>query len=110
MAKSVVLRQTYDEGGSRHLSATLTSAGDLNIEGQDLGSAVELFFGEGFTEYEYALTVRAVDLQSLRNALGATGDLLSALQIHFSNPTAADPRSFLEAHSVRYEFWSRIGD
>ena len=110
MEKVVVLRQTRDENGTRHLRAVLASNGDVKIKGQDLGVGVEKFFGEGFMEYEYILTIRTADVPVLRDALGASSDVLSALQQHFSNLDVADPRSFLEEYDIRYEFWSRIGE
>ena len=54
MVNYVTLRDTRDEGGSRHLSASLKGDGTLIIEGQDLGPGVEGFFGSGLTEYEWA--------------------------------------------------------
>lgn len=47
---SVVLRDMRDARGSRYLGASIKANGDLVIEGQDLGPAVEEFFG--VSEYE----------------------------------------------------------
>lgn len=109
-SKTVALRSTQDEGGPRHLRATLTPDGDVHIEGQDFGAAVEKFFGEGYTEYEYALTVRAADVPKLLAALGADRDPLSALQSYFGDPDTPDPQSFLKDHDIPFEFWSRVGE
>ena len=108
--KRVVLRDIRDAGGLRHLSAMIAPNGDVRIEGQDLGRGVEAFWGEGFTEYEYAMTIQAADVPALRAALGEKTNLLAALQKRFSDPAEQDPKSFLEAHAVPYTFWSRIGD
>lgn len=110
MEKKVTIRQSRDEDGLRYLGASVTPDGQVIIEGQDLGAAVAGFFGEGLTEYEYGFTIQAVDLPSLLDALGEKSDVLSALQRHFQNPNATDPKSFLDAHSIPYEFWSRVGD
>lgn len=110
MQRTVVLRQTQDENGPRHLRATLTKNGDVQIEGQDFGAAVEQFFGEGFTEYEYALKIQSADVPRLLDALGASRHPLAALQKHFENPDVADPQSFLQEHGIPFEFWSRVGE
>jgi len=73
--KSVVLRNR----SNRHLEASISANGDLVIKGQDLGAEVESFFG--FSEYEWAWTVSAADLQS-----------------------------FLESEGIEYTAWSRVGD
>lgn len=110
MEETVVLHHCRDADGLRHLGATLTPEGDVQIEGQDLGRGVEAFWGEGFREYEYAFTIRAADVPALLAALGTETNVLGALQRHFSDPTARGPRAFLEAHGVPYEFWSRLGE
>lgn len=48
---------------SVHLGAKITAEGDLQLEGQDLGSFVEEYCGD--LDYEYWLTVRAVDLNDV---------------------------------------------
>lgn len=110
METRVMLRRTEDEQGLRNLWAVLADDDGLRFEGQDLGSGVESVFGAGFTEYEYGMTVRAVDVPRLLAALGAETDILSALQQYFGDPHAEDPASFLKQHAIPYEFWSRIGD
>ena len=103
----VVLRHTSDAGGSRHLKASIKPNGDLVIQGQDLGPAVEEFFG--VMEYEWAWTVAAEDCEKLRAALETT-DLLTALAEQFSGENAADLQNFLESNDIPYEPWSRMGD
>jgi len=51
----VVLRDVKDSDGSRLLEATLTSEGDLVIEGWDFGAGVERIFG--VREYEWVWTI-----------------------------------------------------
>ena len=46
----VTLRDTRDEGGSRHVGASLKSDGTLLIESLDRGPGVERFFGPGLAQ------------------------------------------------------------
>jgi hypothetical protein len=110
MNQLVILRQTADELGSRYLQATLAPNGDVAIEGQDLGKGVEGFWGEGLTEYEFAMTIQAVNVPALLAALGAQSNVLSALQEQFESQSDMAAKTFLDAHNIPYEFWSRIGD
>jgi hypothetical protein len=43
----------------------------VRIEGQDRGKEIEVFFGESLTEYEHVLTIKAADVPTLLDALGA---------------------------------------
>ena len=85
MTKSVSLRNTSDAGGLRYLDTSIQPNGDLLIEGQDLGPAVEEFFG--VREYEWKWTVAAEDCERLRALLGTT-DLLAGLVERFSGDNA----------------------
>lgn len=105
----VVLRDTSDKGGSRHLTARLAPSGDVVIEGQDLGSGVEEAFGGGLREYEWAWTIRAANVRQLAEALDAE-DVLKGLQARFSGDRSSELGSFLEKTGVPVEFWSRVGD
>ena len=86
----------------------MAAGGDLVIEGQDLGDAVESYFG--VREYEWIWTIRARDLPSLLNALGPSSDVLAGLSERFSGDNAADLKSFLDSHDIPHEVWSRMGD
>jgi hypothetical protein len=107
-SNKVVLRNSRDEKGTRYLEASLRVNGDLVIEGQDLGSGVEDVFG--FYEYEWSWAIAAEDVSELLAALGAESDVLSALRERFSGDRAGDLKEFLDAQSIRYASWSRIGD
>ncbi len=110
--RQVVLRSERDEGGIRHLSARLTTDGDLVVEGQDIGPGVEQFFGEGNTEYEWAHTVRVADLPQLGAALGGLpgDDILTLLAQRCSGPDEAElSRLLVPDGPVPAELWSRIG-
>ena len=109
MVNYVTLRDTHDENGRRHLSATLKGDGTLLIEGQDLGPGVERFFGPGLTEYEWAWLIRPPAVRTLKLAL-ACDDVLTALKDQFSGDAAADLQRFLNDNGVPYEPWSRVGE
>ena len=104
----VVLRDVKDPDGSRLLEATLTSEGDLVIEGRDFGAGVERIFG--VREYEWVWTIPAASVGSLLHALQATSDVLSALKDRFSAENASELGAFLESHGIATDRWSRLGD
>ncbi len=108
MDQTVILRDTSDADGTRHLSAALTPAGDLVIEGRDFGDGVERLLCA--REYEWIWTVRAPDLPALAAALGVTTDILAALSARFSGDRAAGLKAFLDARDIPHEVWSRTGD
>ena len=104
----VVLRDVKDPDGSRLLEATLTSEGDLVIEGWGFGAGVERIFG--VREYEWVWTIHAASVGALLHALQATGDVLSALKDRFSAENASELGAFLESHGIATDRWSRLGD
>lgn len=106
MTRKVVLRDIEDRLGIQHLQATLTPDGDLVFEGQDIEKGVEETLGS--KEHEWAWTIRAPDIAALLQAMGTTGDMLSALKERFSGEKAADIKSFLEGHGIPHDFWSRM--
>lgn len=104
----VVLRNSRDAGGTRYLAAVRQPGGDILIDGQDIGPAVEDALG--VREYEWKWTIRAKDVPSLAQALGNPGDVLEALGERFSGNAAAGLYSFLEDSKVPFEKWTRRGD
>lgn len=110
MVNYVTLRETRDEGGSRHLGASLKGDGTLLIEGQDIGPGVESFFGPGLTEYEWAWNIRPPGVRALKLALACDDDVLTALRDRFSGDAAVGLQPFLDDNGVPYEPWSRVGD
>ena len=104
----VVLRRVKDADGSRLLEASLTGEGDVLIEGRDFGDGVEWAFG--VKEYEWAWTIPTATIPALLRALGAAGNVLSALAERFSGDNAALLGPFLEAHEIPTNHWSRLGD
>lgn len=103
-----ILRNERAEGDLRYLGATYSSEGNLVIEGQDLGNAVEAAFG--YREYEWAWTIARADLPKLAAALDTRTDLMAALEHRFSGPAAAQLAAFLQEHNIPHTGWSRIGD
>lgn len=106
----VILRQVKDEDGSRQLDASLTSEGDVLIEGHDWGEGVRRFTGSW--EYEWAWRIPHTAVSDLQNALGihVQDDLLLALQAQFSGENAADLGEFIDTHQIPTTRWSRLGD
>lgn len=104
----VVLRNSRDSGGTRFLAAELQPGGDIVIDGQDIGPAVEDALG--VREYEWKWTIRARDLPVLAQALGNPADLLETLGERFSGNNAAGLYAFLEESNVPFEKWTRRGD
>jgi hypothetical protein len=111
-SRTVVLREERSPKGSRSLLARIGKSGDLRIEGQDLGSSVEEFWGVGLREYEWTITVRAAQLQQLIAALGGIDgdDVLSLLAARCSENERYASKDFLEERGVPVEFWSRVGE
>lgn len=110
MVTSVTLRDTRDEGGSRHLGARLKGDGTLLIEGQDRGPGVAGSFGPGLTEYEWAWIIRPPGVRTLKLALACDDDVLAALKDRFSGDAAVGLQPFLDDNGVPYEPWSSVGD
>jgi len=108
--RTITLRHTKDEDGSRFLGASLSDDGVLTIEGQDLGRGVERFFGDGNVEYEWSWTLPPTSVDALRESLGGGEDILALLAARFSGDAAAQLKSHLDGIGVQYETWSRIGD
>jgi hypothetical protein len=103
-----ILRDEKTDGDMRYLGVRYSSDGDLVIEGQDLGDAVEVAFG--YHEYEWTWTVARSDLPKLAEALGASSSLLVAIENRFRGPAAAHLATFLKENDIPYTSWSRIGD
>jgi hypothetical protein len=110
--RRVTLRNQTFGADRRMLWAVLTPDGDLRIEGQDLGPAVAEIFGEGLTEYEWDVVVRAANLPRAVVALGGApgDDVLALLAQRYSGFEASNIEQRLDEAGVPSEFWSRIGD
>jgi hypothetical protein len=110
--KSIVLRDTRDSDGVRHLGAERREDGGIVIEGQDLGPGVERVFGQGNTEYEWAWSIGPDAIAATIAALGGSegDDALRLLKDWTDAHGGKDPGSDLREAGVAIEFWSRVGD
>ena len=89
----------------------MTGQGDLVIEGQDLGPAVEGFWGG--SEYEWIISIRAEDVPTYLRALGGHGDThdpLEFLSARYREDARCVSKSFLDGHGIPCQFWSRVGE
>ncbi len=88
--RKVRLRAEHVGSDRRYLDAYVDAAGNLHVDGQDLGPGTAAVSGDG--EYEWFQTIPAAELPRLRELLGIgpTEDLLDALERSWSGPRAAD--------------------
>lgn len=107
-SKRIVLREEKSANDYRYLGATLDDNGDLVIEGQDLGDGVQASFG--CREYEWIWRIKAKDLPALERLLPNGANILEKLAQKFSNEQASQLYDFLQANTIPFEGWSRIGD
>jgi len=107
--RTLVVQNMRDERGWLLRELHADEDGTLVIEGQDLGSGVSDFWGDGLTEYEFTRTLSPVAVAALRLSLGI-GDapVLEALGSRFETTGALE--QYLEAHGIESSFWSRVGD
>ncbi len=105
--REVVLLQEKDGAHSRTIWASLLPDDSLKISGQDLGPAVERFFGAD--EYEFAHTIPSEYVHQFLELLGATEvkDVLRALK-HFGGPRYPEISAALEQAKafMPIQFWS----
>ncbi len=106
--RRVVLRDEHDGADHRYLSAHLDEAGDLHIDGQDLGPGTAPVSSDG--EYEWFQTVRAVHVGPLLVALGhdPRADVLEALERTFTGQGSYQLEEVLRSGVVPVErqVWS----
>lgn len=109
VARRVTVRSVSDESGRRHLTAARDTAGNVTLEGHDLGKGVADFYGSGITEYEWVHRIEAPDVARLLTALGGgPGD--DVLDLLPTGPTA-DIYGLLREHQIPYtSVFSRHGD
>ena len=63
--RTITIRSTCDQDGSRHLWERLKDNGDLIIEGQDLGPGVSKCFGPEITEHEWSWIIYKANISQL---------------------------------------------
>ena len=116
--RRVVLRDERTDGDRRFLSAAIDAQGELVFTGHDLGNGVGVL--SGYSEYEWTVTIAAVDVPKLaaalkvRGVLGTpwrrNGRLLRALRRRFSGGNASRLEPFLKDHGIPHALWNRVGD
>lgn len=93
----------FDRAGL-HVWASITTEGELLIEGQDLGGY------PGASEYEYAFRIAPTDLPTIRAALDATDDddLLSLLEAAGEVIAHRGEGTWIRSLGITAAFWSRV--
>lgn len=111
-SSTVVLLNESSANGTRHLSARIDENGDLCIDGQDLGSGVGQFWGEGSSEYEWCITVQAAEIPRVIAALGGAkgDDVLALLAARSNKDELCATTEFFKKRRIPTEFFSRVGD
>ena len=106
----VVLVDERSGADSRRIWASLNADGSLMISGQDIGPAVERFFGAD--EYEFAHTIPAAYLKPFFALLGVNDfeDALDAVRKFGSHDYDKLADGLEEAKKIMpIRFWSRLG-
>lgn len=104
--RTVTLRDERHGKDSRRLWAYLDKAGDLHIDGQDLGPATAPVSSDG--EYEWFRTIAAADVPRLVSLLGgAQGEsVIDLLERDFSGAASYNLESRLSDSDIPIEFFS----
>jgi hypothetical protein len=95
-----------------HIKVTVEAfyddAGNLVVEGYDIGKTVEEYWGD--SDYEYAVTVPPPEVEKLCTALNLPGNretLLTYLQAHYhQNDCYSKIRELLDLHAIQQEGFS----
>lgn len=105
---TLVLEDVRDENGTMYRAVSLTTAGELVIEGQDLGKRVEGVFG--CSEYEFIRRLSLDETEQLRRVFGlhAGEGLLATISQSFNSTSELE--SLLKQHGIAGKFWNRVGD
>jgi hypothetical protein len=107
--RTIPLRSEHSGSDWRFLSARLNDAGDLLIEGQDIGPATAPVSSDG--EYEWAKTVRAEFITNLLAVLDAAEDanILDVLETGWTADRSYELERRLRESAIPVEFWSHSG-
>jgi hypothetical protein len=104
---TLVMTEIRDADGLMRRSVHITADGRLQIEGHDLGAAVERTFGS--REYEFERSLSAAETTRLAELLAVPVDeLLPAIESAFDTTHVLE--KYLEEHGIAGKFWSRVGD
>lgn len=105
-SRKVTLRDERAGKDSRHLWAYVDKAGNLHIDGQDLGPGTAPVSPDG--EYEWFKTIDAVDVPRLVSLLGGTQgeDVLDLLERGFSGAGSYELETRLRECDIPVQFFS----
>ena len=89
----------------RRLTATFSESG-FSLDGQDIGDAVEQFWGED--EYEYSFTLTPENTEKMFEAIGAeVGKEEEAIRLFFGGKISTGTfKELLGKNGIKYEFWN----
>jgi hypothetical protein len=99
--RTLVVQNIRDERGWLRRELHAEEDGSLVIEGQDLGSGVSDFWGEGMGEYEFTRTVSPAAVAELRLSLGIGDDLSLRRWVPGSQPLAHSRNTLKRRESRR---------
>src|SRR5205823_2226720 len=100
MDDRIILRSERDAQESRRLDLRRDDAGNIRLEGQDLGDQVEAFWG----------TIPAGQDRKIRDALGGAvgSDMVRLISQWCADHDADNLERTLQAHGVKIERWSWV--
>jgi hypothetical protein len=101
MTRKVTLRAERTESDYRHLEAYVDEAGDLHIDGQDLGPGTAIVSDDG--EYEWFETIDAVHIPRLVVLLGGQmgDDILDILERDYTGIGSYELEKRLRQSDIR---------
>ncbi len=101
--RKVTLRDEKTGPDSRHLWANLDEAGNLHIDGQDLGPSTAIVSTDG--EYEWFTTISGADIPHLLALLGAPSDanVLDVLERDWSGTKAGDLEALIREGDIQVQ-------
>jgi hypothetical protein len=97
-------------GGTRRIWLRRMDTGAVVLDGQDLGSAVTSFFGEGLFECEWSWTLPPERMSVLLDRLGVveeSPDLMDELARALKSLGSREMQTHFEHAGAA--FWSRVG-
>jgi hypothetical protein len=111
MNERITLRAERDPRGFRSLTVRRDTSGDIVLEGHDLGSGVEEFWGSGHSEYEWVHTIPAGQDRRIREALGGVAgcDVFQLVAQWCEEHGEGNLVPTLEAAGVEVKFFSWVG-
>lgn len=106
--RRLTLRHEENDRGRRNLWASLDEAGNLHIDGQDLGSATAPVSSDG--EYEWFSTISAHDVPRLLALLSAPpdADILDTIEQQWSGAGSYELERLIRESDIKVDrfVWS----